>query len=179
MPTESKTMLKLLEEVSRGEARRMLVPAEMSVGWPSISIKQQNICVLVPFYLARRAQEGRTLLYPISYSMLLLLENGIVVNFTRHSYTKGFEDVDYAKPVGTFPHPSVEGMDRESYARARDTLFGYYDGLIDAIRQKKAFDELEAMRALFTRMMEPPMLPMYERIAPKFFQTYCKQPAGA
>ena len=167
------TMLDFLGNVNKGEARSRLIPMELSSGWPSIAIKNKEICVTIPFFRGRRTQDGKTALFPISHVLTVTWPEAAVVDYMVLSFNKEYKQIDFSKPVGLFPHDSAEGLSKEDYKTKRNELFSLYDELIECITEKKPFTREEEMQSLFGILMEPPLYPMYKHIAPKFYEKYC------
>lgn len=167
------SMLQFITRLNKSEIRKLLIPTECVSGWPYVSIKNGKICVSVPYFKTRSAGNGKFYLFPLSHSLTLTWDNGVVVDFTRFSFTKDFKGVDYAKPVGTFKHEAIADMAKEEYAKKREELFNCYDELISCIEQKKEFPHEAQMREALSLLMEPSLLPFYRRLNAKFFDKYC------
>ena len=170
---ETITMLAFLEKVNKSEFRRRLIPMELSSGWPSVSIKNAQICITVPFFRMQPGSEGKIALFPLSCLFTLTWPHAMVVEFASLRYRKEYKNIDFAKPVGIFKHEAVKDLPKDEYIAKRNELFALYDQLLDSITNRKAFEKEEEMRGLFRIMMEPSLYPMYKHIAQKFFETYC------
>lgn len=170
---ETITFEDFVRKANRSDTRRRLIPMEFSSGWPSISIKNNQICVTVPYFRSHPGKDGKMLLFPISYLMTLTWPNAGVVEFASLKYRKEYKGIDFGKPVGIFKHDAVKDFIKEEYMAKRTTLFGLYDQLIDCITGQKEFMQVEEMRGLFQIMMEPSLYTMYQNLARNFFDSYC------
>ena len=170
---EKTTMLDFMGNVNKSETRGGLIPMEVSSGWPSIAIKNKEICITIPYFRGRRTQDGKTALYPISHVLTVKWSDMAVVDYSVLAFDKEYKQIDFSKPVGLFPHESVEGLSKEDYKAKRDELFSLYDELIECVAEKKPFNNEGKMRTLFNVLMEPSLYPMYKHISPKFYEKYC------
>jgi hypothetical protein len=166
-------MLEFLNALNKGGVRKYLLPMEMASGWPSVVIKSGQLCVVVPFFRTQRVENGKSLLYPLMYTMTLTWPNAKMVEFSALRYNKEYRAVDFSKPVGIYPHDAAKDFQKNEYTVKRDKLFGMYDELISCVLDKNDFAGIEEMKKLFQLLMEPSLYPMYLNISGKFFRTYC------
>jgi hypothetical protein len=167
------SIVNFLKSANASDTRRGLIPMELGAGWPAITIKNKQICVTVPYFLAQPGHGGQFLLFPISYLITLKWPNAQIVEFASLKYQKAYKGLDFSKPVGIFKHETVMGLSRDQYIAKRGELFALYDELIVGITEKRGFERLGDMRDLFQTLMEPSLYPMYRNIAPNFFECYC------
>lgn len=162
----------IMQCIDSSEARRVLVPVDAVMGWPYYTLKHGVLCATVPFY-GRRIENKQVYLYPISHIMTMTLVDGRMIEYSNLYYSREFKDVDFSVSCGRFRHKAIEHMTREEYEMTREKLFDLYDELLICLRAGKGFARQAEMKACFALMMEPGELPMYERLAPRFFQNYC------
>lgn len=171
---ENVTITDFLQRAYKSDARKLLIPMELSAGWPSISIKKQQLCITLPYFKVQPGKGGQIFLFPLSYVMTLTWPNGVMIDFAELKYKKEYnKSIDFTKPVGIFKHEAVKNWTREEYAAKRKELYSYYDELIAGISEKKDFMHADEMRSLFRMLMEPSLYPMYRNIAGNFFESYC------
>lgn len=167
------TMRGLIDKLNKSSARGFLVPMEMSSGWPSVSIKNGRVCITIPYFKTAPGESGQIFLFPLSYSVTLTWPEGNIVSFLRHSFDKEYKGIDFSKPVGTFKHEAIKALDKAAYILAKESCFAFYDELIECIIEQKDFTHQDEMSVLLGQLMEPSLLPMYQKIAPQFFGAYC------
>ncbi len=167
------SMYEFINNINKSELRRKLIPMEMASGWPSISIKNGQICIMIPYYRTQPSNEGKVLIFPIAYTMTFTWPSAKMVEFKTLRFQKEFANIDYKKPVGTFKHDAVKNLTKSEYIDKRDTLFSLYDEILTCIIDKKEFTREQEMKDSFKVLMEPSLYPMYMEIANKFFGFYC------
>ena len=170
---EEKTMEQFIETFMSSELRRMILPMELRCGWPAITQRNNEICVVLSFYRAEPAKEKKISIYPLCQSLILRWKDAKLISYRNLNYEKEFAGMDFTKPVGYFRHEAIKDWDKQTYMQNRKQLFTYYDRLIQCIATRGAFEEKEEMAALLGIMMEPAQYPMYLKMAPKFFGAYC------
>lgn len=166
-------MQDFISKVNKSDTRRRLIPMEMGSGWPSLSIKNKQICVTIPYFRTQSGEDGKVFVFPLSYILTVTWPNAAVVEFTSLRYKKEYNAIDFGKPAGTFKHEAVKDMNKDEYRDMRKSLFELYDELIECITDKKDFLGEKEFSQTLSVLMEPSLLPMYMHIAPKFFGSYC------
>lgn len=172
---EKRTMEQFIEEFMRSDIRRMIIPMELRCGWPAVTVRNSEICVILSLFRAVPAKEKRMYLYPLCQSLILRWKDAKLISYRNLVYEKEFAGIDLTKPAGYFRHEAIKDWDKQTYAQNRTLLFEYYDRLIECVTDKKVFEEKEEMSQLLGTMMEPALLPMYRKVAPKFFTSYCRE----
>lgn len=170
---ENLNISQFITKLNSSEVKRGLIPTEMSAGWPGVTIKNGNLCITIPYFKETLGINKDYVVYPISYSITAIWPQGTIVDFTRYSFSKDFKDIDFSTPLGTAKHKSIETMTKSEYLNSIDILYSYYDELISCINNKKPFPNEKNMQNLLTKLMHPSLLPMYNRMCPKFFGYYC------
>lgn len=166
------TLREFISKLNHSDLRKNLLPMELASGWPYLSIKQKKLCVSIPYFMTKRA-DGYYLLFPISFVWTVTWPAGRTVEVTALKYDKKFGEIDFSRAVGKFKHPAIASYSEEMYEEKKTALFSLYDNLISCILDKKSFEQGDEMKALFSLLMEPDLLPMYRVLAPKFFEHYC------
>jgi hypothetical protein len=174
METENTTMKEFLRFIKNKTIAAHLIPMEMGMGWPILSIRNNELCVTVPFYRAIRKPQDNTLLYPLAYTITALWPKGTVVAFQNLKFSSAFNKVDFSKPIGTFRHDSIKHLNKEQYEQKVDELFDLYDKFIKGIQTNEPFageNELK-FKEILSMLMEPSHKPMYMALDHSFFQTF-------
>ena len=159
---------------NKSELRKRMVPQEVVSGWPCIQKVGKTLCITIPYY-SRLLGREKTALYPLFCSVTLPLGNpDRVLDFTIYPYQKEWRDLDYTKPAGYFKHEALADVKtKEEYEALCKELYGYYDKMVEAILNKRPFQEEKEMIVLFSRLMEPGHYPQYLRINKKFYAYFC------
>lgn len=170
---EQRKMKELIRMFNHSELRRKLVPSELASGWPCIRMVGSRLCVVIPYFNRRPSEKGFAL-YPIYCSATIMWKNpDKVLDFTIYHTLPEWKDVDYSKPVGIFKHKALADVEtRGEYLMLCDRLYHYYDEMVQAVLERRPFEEEEEMAKLFSKMMEPSLYPYYERINKKFYSNF-------
>jgi hypothetical protein len=174
MQTQNKTMKEFLHQIKYKSIASQLIPMEMGMGWPILSIRNNTLCVTVPFYRAVRKPQDNTLLFPLAYAVTATWPKGAVVTFNNLQYNSTFKNVDFSKPVGTFRHDAIKNLNKAQYEQKVDELFGLYDKLIDCIQNNEPFEgeDEEKFKEDLSLLMEPSLKNAYMVLGNKFFQRF-------
>ena len=173
MKNESISVYKLISDFNKSEIYRTAIPMGMMPGWPCVHKMGKTLCITIPYF--SRTNSGDHMVISSIYCSVTfpVMNPGKLMDFTLYPYKREWEDVDYEHPVGTFPHEALEGLKPAEYKELCAELYGYYDKLVDAIRNQEPFREEEEMAKLFTRLMEPAHYSQYLRINKKFYSYFC------
>ena len=164
----------LMVQFSKSDFHKKTIPMGMAAGWPCIHRLGKTVCITIP-YFSRSIQEEKVMLNSIYCSVTFPVANpDKIMDYTIYPYQREWMDVDYEHPAGEFPHEALEGVHREEYKELRRQLYQYYDELLDAVRNKRAFAKAEEMSALFSKLMEPALYPQYLKLNRKFYSYFCK-----
>lgn len=174
MKKEKISISDLVSEFNRSELRHSMVPMELASGWPSIHRMGKTLCITIPYFSRGVVEGGKIALKPISCSVTLPVRNPkVLMDFTIYTYRRDWDDIDFEKPAGFFPHEALAGVKRSEYNAMCDQLFGYYDEMVDAVLNNRPFDRQDEMSQLFKKLMEPCHYPQYLRINKKFYSNIC------
>ena len=165
------SVAKTLKTFNSSDFRRKSIPMELGYGWPAIIRCGKMLCITIPYY--RSIRNGTVYdLYPPVCSVTVPLGNpDRILDFTMYPYEKGWQDVDFGKPAGTFKHDALAGVKKEEYGRMKEQLYAYYDEMVQAVSEKKPFEGQKQMTELFAKLMEPGLYPYYVRINQKFYSS--------
>lgn len=164
----------LMSAVNRGCFRQSSIPMELASGWPCIHYKGKVLCMTLPYFL-RRVTDNRVALYPLYCTVTVPVENPErIMDFTIIPLQRECGNIEYSKPIGSFPHDGLSGVNRTQYKQMCKELFAYYNELIISMQTGDPFSLEEEMSALMSRLMEPAHYEQYQRIDKRFFSRFCK-----
>lgn len=169
----------IIKEFNKSEFRRKNISYELVSGWPCICKYGKTLCMTIP-YFTRKFVKDKVELYPIYCSVTIPLGNvNRIMDFTIYPFHSAWSHVNYSNPVGYFKHQALADVkDKAAYQVLQDQLYGYMDEMVAAIKTKSAFTQEEEMRVLFSKLMEPSLLPQYKSINQKFYGYFCQLEGG-
>ena len=175
MKLENYSTYQLVADFNRSELRRNMIPHNLFAGWPCIHKVGKMLCITIP-YFSRSASAETVALYPIYCSVTLPIANpDRLLDFTIYPHQRTWSDLDYSQPVGYFKHAALGDVNtKQEYTALCMELYGYFDQMVEAVAQRKPFENEEKMIALFTKLMEPGQYPQYLRINKKFYSHFCR-----
>lgn len=170
------TMNGFLSGTRQNVIAKHLIPMEMGMGWPILSIRNKKLCVTVPFYQAVVHSDDQTLLFPIAYTMAVLWPNGVIVEYKNLRFDSKYQDIDFSKPVGTFRHDTIKHLNKSQYIEKRNELYKLYDELITCLfsHEPLAEDSEKKFKETLGLLMEPSLKPFYQAIDIQFYNRLIK-----
>lgn len=177
METEKMTMAKFIKNIRQNVVSSNLIPMQLNVGWPVLSIRDKNLCVCIPFFRSVLNTGDNTLIYPITYTITATWNKGTVVEFKNLRFDSTFQRVDFSKPVGKFRHDAVKHLNGLQYKEKRQRLFELYDKLIDCIYQDVPFEgeDKTEFKQILQMLMEPSLKPFYKALGAKFYNSFIEE----
>ena len=173
MNNEKVSVYKLVSDFNKSEIYRTSIPMGMMPGWPCIHRMGKALCITIPYY-SRTTSGDNMVLHSLYCSVTFPVMNPEkLMDFTVYPYKRGWENVDFENPIGVFPHESLAGVSPREYKELCTRLYGYYDKMVDAVRNQEQFLEHEEMAELLTQLMEPAHYSQYLRINKKFYSYFC------
>jgi hypothetical protein len=172
--TSSRTEL-LIKGVRKMPFFRQTVPQEAGVGWPIPLRKEGKIYVTLPFFgFSPTAAAGKTQLYPPLAIATLDWSNQLLVEYVNLRFRPPAPELDWTKQVGTFPHPAVSQITVAQYRQLRQELLTMYDQMFDLLGQNNplAPEWSQRFAELLNTLVEPPLIPYYRALNPKFFARF-------
>lgn len=165
----------LVSRFNCSEFRRKSIPQQLFSGWPCIQMVGKTLCLTIPYY-ARTATSDKIALYPIYCSVTFpILNPERLMDFTIYPHQRTWSDLDYSQPVGYFKHEALKDITTKSeYQALCRELFGYYDQMIQAVLDKRPFEQEEEMIRCLSKLMEPGQYPQYLRINKRFYSHFCR-----
>lgn len=167
-------MKQLIAKVKKSAVVRNLIPMELGTALPLLSIRNNQLCVTLPFFRAMTQPEDKTLLYPFVYTITAAWPNGNIIEFKNLRFEKAYKNVEFSKPVGTFRHEAIKHLNKARYKEMKDELFLLYDELIINICSNEPENEALEMdlKALLALLVEPSLKPFYEATDKKFYHKF-------
>lgn len=151
------------------------VPMSYTPGLPALSVRNDNLCVEMPFLRYKiTGQKDRTLVFPVRYVATYLVPEMILVRFVDLAYEPGYEDVDFDRPIGFFRHEAIAGLTRGEYDALRRRTLAGIDLLAGAMLgdAEMSEEEHERFRSDYSRLIEPSLIPFYYELTPDFSEKY-------
>ncbi|MFD9904868.1 hypothetical protein [Streptomyces sp. NPDC059063] len=169
----------LVRALRRSRTFRELVPMECGIGWPApVAVIQDGaprVYARLPLYVLRPDPAGGADLFPPFATAALAWPTGHLVEYVDLRFKEPHRSrQEWLRPVGRFPHPAVAGLSNAEYRALRSRLFGRYDELFASLalgRQPESAVTAE-LGELLAQLLEPCLIPAYERMAPKFLRRY-------
>lgn len=154
------------------------IPIGYSSGFPVLQIKNESLCVTVPYLQYRTTGEvDKTLVFPIRYGITLELPTEKVIGFEDYEYNSSFGNVDFDKPVGYFRHDALKQYNKTQYRKLRKELMGEYDKVANAILSNEPYSATDEKRMaeLLQLLVEPSLLLFYRALDVDFYQKYLEE----
>lgn len=151
------------------------IPMGYSSGFPILQIKNESLCVTVPYLKYRTTGEvDRTLVFPIRYGISLELPTEKVIGFENYEYKSSFAKIDFDKPVGYFRHDEIKQYNKTQYKELRRELMEEYDKVANTILCNAAYgsSDEKRMAELLQLLAEPSLRPFYRAIDADFYNKY-------
>lgn len=155
--------------------RKFNIPMQMVAGWPSLVNYGKTLCLVIPFF-SRKRVENKVEIYPIYCSVTVPIKNPTrIFDYTIYTNKANWAKIDYATPCGYFKHEALKDVKtKQEYEALKDEFYAYYDEMVAAIYDKKAFENQEKLCKIFSMLMEPCLYPQYKMINNKFYSSLCE-----
>lgn len=169
-----------LNEIIREVQRSKFVSCcAMPLGYkpalPVLKILNSKLCLVIPFVRYKITGEvDKTQVFPIKYTVTVLLPEAKPIAFEDFTYKPEFKDVSFGEPIGLFRHDSIKQFSKYEYAQKREELFGMYEKIIASLIYGENYtqeDDAEFSK-LLNIMLEPSLKPFYEAIDSDFYNKY-------
>lgn len=144
-------------------------------GIPMLSVKQDSLCLIVPFLRYKiTGEKDKTLVFPIRFVAEYLIPEGDMIKFEDLAYTPLAEKVDFNKACGIFRHKAIENMSKQEYESLRkhtlESLDKTADVLLEGTTYSKADHEL--LCSQLQTIVEPSLWNFYKLLSPDFYYKY-------
>lgn len=171
----SKQISTLMGELKSSSVIRSLIPMGYVASLPILSIKNDNLCVTIPFLRYKITGEtDKTLVFPIRYLIEYSLPQKQVIQFKDLYYDQAFAKVDFAKACGLFRHDAVKNLNREQYINLKSSTLRDYDKVVQFLIDDSDYsiDDEKLMIQHLSTIIEPSLIPMYRFINSEFYNKY-------
>ncbi|WP_409239120.1 hypothetical protein [Streptomyces sp. PA5.6] len=163
----------LLERLRRMPLFRQLVPMEAGIGWPvPLRLSRRSgaprICLRLPLFGMHALSDGGAELFPPFATVTLDRATGRPMEYVDLRLTRPWPPPDDTRPVGVFPHKTLDGTVGD-YRAARRELLGLYDDLCESLAARTPFARGARFTALLRTLLEPGLEPYYRALGPDFF----------
>lgn len=151
------------------------MPMGYTAGLPILQIRNEQLCLLAPFLKYRvTGQVDKTLVYPIRYTVTVVLPEKKVVDYSDLSFQAQYQNVDFTAPVGLFRHEAVKNLTKQEYQQLREELLEQYDKVANALLYGSDYcaEDEQRMRQLLRTLVEPSLLPIYKALDEDFYAKY-------
>ncbi|MCD8111040.1 MAG: hypothetical protein LUE14_13310 [Clostridiales bacterium] len=166
----------LMKELRNGDfVLNCRMPMKYTAGFPVFGMKNRKACLTIPFSFYKVTGEtDRTEVYPIKYTVTVLLPEGKPAGFEDLEIHPDFKDTDFQKQIGYFRHESIRALNKRDYAAAKEKLYGLYDKMIAALLTGEEADaaEQKEFSELLGRLMPPSLKPQYKLLDEDFYSRY-------
>lgn len=171
------SLLNILTDLKSNPVIAGSIPLGYTYGYPILSNIKDELCLKVPFLRYKITGEiDRTLVFPIRYVATFTLPEMKLINLDDLYYCKAFFKIEFNKPCGLFRHEQIKGLTKEEYNKARRYLFQLYDKAIMSMLKGTEFtqEDSKMLKGILRGIIEPSLLPMYEKLDTKFYNSYLK-----
>lgn len=152
-----------------------IIPMGYTPGIPMLSVKQDNLCLIVPFLRYKiTGEKDKTQVFPIRFVAEYLIPEGVMIKFEDFAYTPLSEKLDFNKACGLFRHKAIEKLSKQEYEILRtktlESLDKVAEVLLEGITYSKTDHEL--LCSQLQTIVEPSLWSFYQLLAPEFYNKY-------
>ncbi len=144
-------------------------------GYPILQIKNDRLCMLIPYLKYRTTGEvDKTLVYPIKYTLTVSLPDKKFIGFEDLAFNPVFGKVDFNKPIGLFRHDSIKDLNKTEYRTKKSELYSMYDLAANAVLGTADYsdEDAEEFSQLLSALLEPSLKPIYKVLDADFYASY-------
>ena len=163
---------RLVRALRRSALFRELVPMEAGVGWPLPHLSNGSVHAILPcFGMARVGKPARTALLAPFAGFTVSWSSGRPVEYVDYRYRGAWRNLDFSRPLGSFPHEQVQAMRRSDYLAKRARLHRMYGQLFDSLAAGGELPPfwMREFTELVDLLWEPALRPFYRQLAPRFY----------
>ena len=165
----------LFHTLKRRPELQAVIPMGYTPGLPMLNIRQDNLCVEIPFLRYKvTGEKDRTLVYPVRYVATYLVPEMQMIRFTDLAFTPAAAKVDFNRPVGYFRHQAIAHLNRREYDSLRSETLAALDRVALSMLGQAPEDSADdaALASRMSVIVEPSLYPFYKAISPLFFNKY-------
>ena len=141
-----------------------IIPMGYTPGIPMLSVKQDNLCLVVPFLRYKiTGEKDKTLVFPIRYVVEYLIPDGVMA-----------EKVDFNKACGLFRHKAIQNLSKQEYESLRTQTLESLDKIADVLLNGTTYSKMEheLLCSQLQTIVEPSLWNFYKLLAPEFYNKY-------
>ena len=153
------------------------IPLGYVAGLPIMQIRKERLCMLIPFLKYKvTGQVDKTLVYPIRYTVTMVLPEEQIIEYQDLAYQKTFSKVNFSEPIGTFRHDAVKHLNKTEYRALLSELWGLYDKMICMLLENTEYSvaDDQRIRQLMMQLTEPSLFPIYKALDEDFYNKYMR-----
>lgn len=154
---------------------RAIIPLGYTPGMPILTVRQDNLCLIVPFLRYKiTGEKDKTLVFPIRYVAEYLVPEGMMIKFEDLAYTPLADKVDFEKACGLFRHKAIENLSKQQYETLRKNTLASLDKVAEVLLEGIQYTtaEYELMCSQLQTIVEPSLWSFYRLLAPDFYNKY-------
>lgn len=164
-------------DLKRRPELQAVIPMGYNPGIPMLSVKQDNLCLIIPFLRYKiiiNGEKKQTLVFPIRYVVEYLIPERQLVRIEDLAFSKYAEKVDFDKACGLFKHEAIANFTQQEYKMLRTDTLKSYDKAVDVLLNGKSYliSDLNLMASQLQTIVEPSLWAFYKSIEPQFFNKY-------
>lgn len=172
---DNKVVSSLYEELGSRPEIKAIIPMGYAPGIPILTIREDNLCLIVPFLRYKVTGENdKTLVFPIRFLVEYVIPEKEIIKFTDLSFTPLAEKIDFDKSCGFFRHDAVKNLSKKEYfALRRQTLLSF-DKVTDVLLNGTQYTVADhnTMAEQIQTIVEPCLWNFYKSIEPQFYNKY-------
>ncbi|MCD8235832.1 MAG: hypothetical protein LUD00_04090 [Prevotellaceae bacterium] len=165
----------LFQELKHRSELQAIIPMGYTPGIPMLSVKQDNLCLIVPFLRYKiTGEKDKTLVFPIRFVAEYLIPEGVMVKFEDLAYTPLAENVDFSKACGLFRHKAIENLSKQEYESLRTKTLESLDKIAEVLLGGAIYSKMEheLLCSQLQTIVEPSLWSFYQLLAPEFYNKY-------
>lgn len=162
-------------DLNRRPEIQAVIPLGFTPGMPMLTLRQDNLCVVVPFLRYKiTGEKDCTLVYPIRYVAEYIVPEFQLVQFADLAFTKYADKIDLDKPCGRFRHEAVAKLSHKEYDELRERTLNSFDKAVDVLLNGGSYlvSDQELMSTQLQTIVEPSLWDFYRTLAPQFYNKY-------
>lgn len=163
------------QELKHRPELQAIIPMGYTPGIPMLSVRQDNLCLVVPFLRYKiTGEKDKTLVFPIRYVAEYLIPEKVMVKFEDLAYTPLAEKVNFDKACGLFRHKAIENLSKQEYEILRDKTLTSLDKIAEVLLEGASYSKMEheLMCSQLQTIVEPSLWNFYHLLAPEFYNKY-------
>lgn len=162
-------------DLSKRPELRSIIPIGYNPGIPMLSVKEDNLCLIIPYLRYKiTGEKDKTLVFPIRYVVDYVVPEFQLVKFEDLAFNQAYDKVDFDKPCGYFRHKAIEDITQKEYQFLRETTLYGFDKVADVLLNGQLYTvaDYNTMACQLQKIVEPSLWGFYRVLAPDFYNKY-------